>query len=292
MRDKSTPDERLAELAGRQHGVVGVGQLAPLGVDRRAVARRVAAGWLCRVHRGVYAVGRAPLSREGRWLAAVLACGECAALSYASAGALWGIRSTASARIDVTVPRGSGRRSNSRIRVHRPLEMPETTMKDGIRVTTPTQTLIDLSSVLPRPALERAIEAAEKLRLLDVDRLPPKLATLARAVEPELRSPLEALFLDLCRDHGLPRPRVNTVVEAFEVDFCWPDARLIVETDGHRHHATRGAFERDRARDAALTAAGWRVVRITHRRLVERPAEVAGLLRRLLSARSPSLATP
>jgi very-short-patch-repair endonuclease len=163
-----------------------------------------------------------------------------------------------------------------------------TAVRDGIPVTTPAQTLIDLSSVLPRPALERAIEAAEGLRLLDAARLPPQFAE----VELRLRSPLEARFLSLCKDSGLPQPRVNAVVEGLEVDFSWSDQRLIVETDSHRYHGTRAAFERDRERDAQLTAAGWRVVRITHRRLAHHPREVAALLERLLSARSLSLSTP
>src|SRR5262249_39204758 len=97
----------------------------------------------------------------------------------------------------------------------------------------------------------------------------------------------EARLLSLCRRRGLPRPRVNAVVEGLEVDFNWPEQRLIVETDGHRHHGTRAAFERDRARDAALVAGGWRGVRITPRRLTREADEVGDLLERLLSARSP-----
>jgi restriction endonuclease-like protein len=222
----------------------------------------------------------------------VLRCGPGAVLSHRSAAALWGIRATAAARADVTVPRDRGHRRNPGIVVHRPRRPAKGTIHNGIPVTTPTQTLIDLSSVLARPALERAFEAAESLRLLDVARLPPRLAEIAGAIDPRLRSPLEALFVSLCRELGLPPPQVNVVVEGLEVDFNWPDHALIVETDGHRHHGTRAAFERDRERDAQLTALGWRVVRITHRRLAARPREVGELLKRLLSGRSPSRATP
>jgi very-short-patch-repair endonuclease len=252
----------------------------------------VASGRLVLVHRGVYAVGHLPRSRETAWMAAVLACGRHAVLSHRSAAALWGIRPTAAARAEVTVPRTSGYRSSAKVIVHHPRRACTATVRDAIPVTTPTQTLIDLSSVLPRPALERALEAAETLRLLDVKSLPPQLAKIAGAVEPRLRSPLEAQFVRLCRRRGLPRPRVNAVVEGLEVDFSWPEQRLIVETDGHRHHGTRAAFERDRERDSALTAAGWRVVRVTHRRLAREPEAVGELLGRLLSGRSPSRATP
>jgi very-short-patch-repair endonuclease len=176
--------------------------------------------------------------------------------------------------------------------VHRPVRAVATTIQDAIPVTTPAQTLIDLSSVLSRPALQRAIEAAETLRLLDVSTLPRNLAELAGAIDPRLRSPLEARLLSLCRHRGLPSPRVNGVVEGLEVDFSWPEHRLIVETDGHRHHGTRAAFERDRERDALLTALGWRVVRITHRRVAQRSDEVGDLLELLLSGRSRSPSTP
>ena len=186
--------------------------------------------------------------------------------------------------------RDSGYRSTASVIVHRPVRPVKKTRRDGIPVTTPTQTLIDLSSVIPDAALARALEIAEQLRLLDFAKLPPRLAGLAGAIDPRLRSPLEAPFLDLCR--GVPQPRVNAVVEGLEVDFSWPEQRLVVETDGHRHHGTRAAFERDRERDAHLTALGRRVVRLTHRRVAERREEVAELLELLLSGRSPSRATP
>jgi hypothetical protein len=109
---------------------------------------------------------------------------------------------------------------------------------------------------------------AEALRL-DV-RVPaghPGAKRLAEASGHDLAtttgSPLEDAFLELCDRYGLPRPLVNARIEGFEVDFCWPERRLIVETDGYMHHGTRAAFERDRARDAALTARGWRVLRFT-----------------------------
>src|SRR4051794_32206741 len=189
MRDKVAP---LAEIAARQHGVVSIRQLAALGLDREAVRRRVADGRLHPLHRGVYAVGHTRLTREGRWMAAVLRCGPGAALSHRSAAALWRIRPTAAALIDVTVPRNRGHKPRRGIVVHRPRRPPVVTVRYAIAVTTPTQTLIDLSSVLPRSALERALEAAESARLLDLRSLPPRLAELAGAIDPRLRSPLGA----------------------------------------------------------------------------------------------------
>jgi predicted transcriptional regulator of viral defense system len=297
MRDSTTPrDVRLARLAAARHGVVSVAQLHELGFDRDAIARRVQAGRLHRLHRGVYAVGHTVLKREGRWLAAVLACGPGAALSHRSAAALWGIRATAAARIDVAVPHTSGCRSTARIVVHRSRRAVDTTVREAIPVTTPMQTLVDLATALPRRRLEKACEDAEALQLFDLNRLDarhPGAKRLLEIVETHdlgtmTRSELEDAFLELCDRHDIPRPLVNSRVEGFEVDFCWRAERLIVETDGRRH-ATLAAFERDRARDAMLIALGWRVMRITKRQLRRNPDQVAALV---LSARSPLLATP
>jgi uncharacterized protein DUF559/putative AbiEi antitoxin of type IV toxin-antitoxin system len=291
MRSPATPDRRLARLAGRQHGVVSRAQLYEMGFDNPGVERRSAAGRLHRLHRGAYAVGHTIVPPRGRWLAAVMACGPGAVLSHRSAAALWGIRPTAAARIDVTVPHTSGFRSTARIVVHRSRRPIEALRLDGIPVTTAGRTLADLATALPRRELEKAAETAEALKLhVVVDPSHPgakRLADIDHDLTYTTRSPLEDDFLALCDRFEIPRPRVNARVAGFEVDFCWPAERLIVETDGRRH-LTRAAFERDRVRDAVLTARGWRVMRVTSRQM-RRPRDVAA---RVLSARSPSLATP
>jgi len=307
MRDSTTPrDARLADLAARQHGVVSVADLRMLGFDRDSIARRVASGRLHRLHRGVYAVGHTVVNRHGHYLAAVMACGDGAVLSHRSAAALYGIRPSDAPRIDVTVSRISGVRTSARIVVHRPATPAERTRRHGIPVTTPGQTLADLALGLPRRALEKAAENAEALRLhVAVPAGHPGARRLAEAMAHDLgtttRSPLEDAFLELCDAHGIPRPLVNTVVEGVEVDFCWPGARLVVETDGHEHHGTRAAFERDRARDARLTALGWRVMRFTERQVLHDAASVAGVVlagregaawRNSLISRSRSPSTP
>jgi hypothetical protein len=165
MRSPATPDRRLARLAGRQHGVVSRAQLYEMGFDNPAVERRSAAGRLHRLHRGAYAVGHTIVPPRGRWLAAVMACGPGAVLSHRSAAALWGIRPTAAARIDVTVPHTSGFRSTARIVVHRSRRPIEALRLDGIPVTTAGRTLADLATALPRRELEKAAETAEALKL-------------------------------------------------------------------------------------------------------------------------------
>jgi hypothetical protein len=100
---------------------------------------------------------------------------------------------------------------------------------------------------------------------------------------PATRSELERRFLELCREAGLPRPAVNVVAAGFEVDALWPTQRLVVELDGHAFHGNRAAFERDRVRDAELQLAGYRVLRLTHRRLKDESATVARTVAALLA---------
>ena len=262
-------------------------QLRELGFDEAAVRRRVASGRLHRLYRGVYAVGHTILPREGRHLAAVLACGDGAALSHRSAAALWGIRASAAARFDVTVPHTSGVRSSAAIVVHRPRRRVETTRRHGIPITTPGQTLADLALALPRRPLEKAVEMAEVRKLhVAVPHGHPGAQRVRDAAAGGLvlttDSPLEDAFLALCDTYGIPRPLVQPIVEGYRVDFCWPELRLIVETDGYEHHGTRAAFERDRAKDAQLAVRGWRVLRFTQPQVRGEPASCAVVV---LSAR-------
>jgi very-short-patch-repair endonuclease len=293
-------ERSIATLAGRQHGVASRRQLRHLGLSDDAIDRRIAAGRLHRLHRGVYAVGHTVIGARGRWMAAVLACGDGAALSHEAAAALWGIRRRDAARIDVTVPTTAGRSQRPGLRIHRTrmLRPDEVTAADGIPVTTPARTLLDLAATLDTDALKRALDRAEILELTDY----PTLDAVARA-HPEhpgstrlrrtlrtyvagtvTRSSLEELFLALCRRHGLPAPRVNAYVCGFEVDFLFDEQRLVVETDGWRYHGTRQAFERDRDRDATLLLEGYRTLRVTYHRLQRAPDVVAATLKRLLAA--------
>ena len=153
-----------------------------------------------------------------------MACGAGAALSHGSAAALWGIRPSAAARFDVTVPRTSGVRTSSAIVIHRPRRRAGMTTLDGIPVTTPGQTLADLATALPRRPLEKAVEMAEAAGLhVVVPEEHPGAKRLAeathRALTTTTRSPLEDAFLELCDTYGIPRPRVNLIVDGYEVDF-------------------------------------------------------------------------
>jgi very-short-patch-repair endonuclease len=230
-------------------------------------------------------------------MAAVLSCGDAADLSHRSAGSHWGIARYDGTRIDVTTP--SQRRSRGRIRIHvARLHPDDRAVEDGIPVTSVARTLLDLAAIVGERRTERALERAEKLELLDLTAIEAvcrrsfghrglenlRLALGLYLPDDRTRSGLERDLVDFCRDHELPDPLINAIVAGHEVDALWPKARLVVELDGWEHHRDRAAFERDRIRDAELTLAGYRVIRITWRRLRDNPERVAALIRRALRA--------
>lgn len=293
-------DESIAELAGRQHGVVARRQLLALGLRREAIAVRLAAGRLHPLHRGVYAVGHLVLSREARWMAAVLACGPGAVLSYRSAAALWRMRDPGSHAIEVTTPR----KSRSRGAIHRHFSVlpeDEVTTERGIPVTTVPRTLFDLAATSSADVVEHALRESEYLRLHDrlaladlLDRYPGRrgcrvirecLRRRKSLPAGRARSWLEREFLPFLRRNGLPRPQLNAWLQVgerwFQVDCLWP-GRVVVELDGFAGHGTRAAFVADRARDRKLRVAGFGVTRIAPEQLDEEPEAIAADLRSLL----------
>ena len=294
MRPQHTAREVLvAELAARQHGVVAHSQLIALGFSRPGVQRRLRAGRLHSLHRGVYSVGHRLLSMNGRWMAAVLSCGDDALLSHRTAAALWQMLPSTGGQIDVTA---STRRRRPGVVVHEG-HHDDRTVVEGIPVTTVARTLLDLAEAAPA-RLERALEAAERMGFFDLrkveslmDRNPGRRgsrvleAALDSYRDPSLtRSELERRFLRLCRRAGLPAPATNIWIAGQEVDAVWCGKRLAVELDSHEFHRTRAAFERDRVRDGDLQLAGYRVLRVTHRRLRDEPRVVVSMVRSLLAA--------
>lgn len=238
-------------------------------------------------------------------MAAVLAAGPGSVVSHRSAAALWGLRPTAQPRLDVTAPRKLQSRAGLRLH-HAVLPADETTVHHGIPVTTAARTLLDLAAVVEPHALERALERAQALRLADSVALPDLLArypgrrgTVAvRAILDQgrlgtavTRSELEDAFLAFLDRFGLPRPAVNVVLQlrggSVEADCVWREQGVVVELDGYATHGTRSAFERDRARDRRLQAAGWRVVRVTWRALHRHSGPLASELAALLMAPVP-----
>jgi very-short-patch-repair endonuclease len=300
---EQTRDSRIADLADSQHGVVARRQLFAAGIGKEAVEGRLRSGRLHLLHRGVYAVGHRVLSREGRWMAAVLACGEGAVLSHRSAAALWGIRPPASRAIEVTTRSSS--RSQAGIQRHcAVLPADEVTTQLGIPVTIVPRTIFDLAGVVRSEAVESAVRQAEFHRLHDrlslhdlLDRHPRRRGSrsvrlaLARLEESsgQVESRLEERFLSFLDRYRLPRPQFNVWLEAggrrYRVDCLWPAQRQIVELDGWEGHSTRSAFRDDRARARRLRVAGYGITHLTWSQLDDEPEAIAADLKALLYKR-------
>jgi very-short-patch-repair endonuclease len=284
--------------------VVSRWQLLELGYSSHAIQHRIERGRLHRVGYGVHAVGRPELTTRGRWMAAVLSCGPGAALSHETAAGLWGIRPEPNGAIHVSVPVGRCP-SHAGITIHRRsnLRPEDVTSHEGIPVTSPICTLVDLAGRLTKDALEAAINEADKLDICHPARLRAAVEAMPlRQGRKALRkllerrtltladSALERRFLPLARRAGLPAPLAGCRVNGFKVDFYWPELRLVVETDGARYHRTPGQQTRDRRRDQTHTAAGLTPLRFTHAQVASEPDYVvrtlAAVARRLAAARA------
>jgi hypothetical protein len=265
------------------------------GLSEREIERRLEAGWLVLVHRGVYAVGHIALTDKSHLIAAVYACGEEALASHRAAGKLWGIL-RGGQPVEVTGPRSrelgkgfvlhrsrlihgqdralidispspaspapsstsptSSRKSGSRTRSRGRGQAPLRPQKGRVRPRPPTRTK-------GRHKLMRVLSAY-------------------RDVQPFTRSRGERFVLGMCEAHGLPKPHVNTWVDSEEVDFYWPEAKLVLEFDGEAVHRTTRAFHQDRGRDRSLAAKGTHLVRATER---DEAAILARELEQILAVR-------
>lgn len=287
-----------------QHGVVSNEQLAALGLNSRGVAHRVRRGALHRIYNGVSAVGHPLLTRKGRFMAAVLACGVGSALSHRSAGCHRGLRDDNRALIDVTSTTRRGRTIDG-ITAHSGATLlpRDVEIVDGIPCSTIARTLLDLADVINRRALERAIDRAEILRVFNMRDLTDvldrahgrrgatRLRTLLSEMQPgttTTRSELEEAFLRICRQAQTPPDATNVWIPypdggGAEADFLWRTRNLIVEVDGRETHATHHAFEQDRYRDQRLILLGWRVVRFSRRQVLYGADDVAATVATLLA---------
>lgn len=282
-------------LARKQHGVVTRDQLTSLGLTRHGIQHRIARGRLHLVRRGIYAVGRPELTPQGQWMAAVLACGGpgVAALSHSSAAALFKIGVEQVAAIEVS-RRSPDEIRPSGIRVHRRPALRDGWygVYEGIPITSPVQTLIDLATRHDTPRMERAMNEADHLGLVRTDDLRRALddhpgepgvarlrAIIDRATFRYTRSELERAFLPLARRAGLPSPLTSVYVNGYEVDFFFPEPGWVVEADSLTYHRTAAQQKKDHERDQIHTAAGLTTLRFTHGQIKYEPASVVRTLR-------------
>jgi very-short-patch-repair endonuclease len=270
----------LQARADRQRGLITYRQLRALGFSDAAIARRLELGRLHRIHRGVYAVGRRGLSREGTFLAAVLALGEDAALSHFAAAALWECWKRKTTPVDVTVPRHV--RSRPGIRVHGVDHLPAlaTTVHEGIPLTTPARTIRDLAGTMySERAFRRVVHEALARELVDlatlqaeIDGARPRCPGIARlraeitdGAKPT-RSGLEDEMVEMLRRHVVPSFETNVHVPGtpdwVEVDILFRAQRLVIEVDGAAWHSTPFRGELDAYKQTLVEATGHRVIRV------------------------------
>jgi len=280
---------QILAVAARRHGLVTTAQLLGCGWSKDVIAARVRRGWLRQRYRGVYLVG--PLETPHTpALAAVLACGDGALLSHYPAAVLWGLCPPLAGPMHVTLPAGAHARAG--IVVHRAALHPaDVTRCQGVPVTSAARTILDLAAT--ELEIDRPLNEARILRLVSdpslneqFSRYPRHRGTAALkeaadAAPGFTRSEAEHRALDLIRRAGLPEPETNVRIAGYEVDLLWRTERLIVEIDGYAFHSSRRSFERDRRKDQALLAAGFRTMRITWRQIEDQVAAVAAITRAL-----------
>jgi very-short-patch-repair endonuclease len=257
----------------------------------------------------VYAVGRLALSEHGRWMAAVLACGgdldaaggvrvagrSCSpvALSHGSAAALFGIGLEEAGRIEISTPSSNDRRVPG-VKFYRRQRLKPGwfIIWDGIPVTSPVQTLIDLAARHDRRTVERFVNEADRLRLIRTDALRKavvdhpgergvdRLRTiLDRRTFRYTRTELERDFIPIATAAGLPLPQTSVYVDGHEVDFYFPTINLVIETDGLTYHRTSSQQAKDLERDQDHEAAGTHALRFSHAQIKYEPDRVSRVLR-------------
>lgn len=292
IRAQTTPRLRsrmVHDVGSVQDSVIARSQLLELGFSGSAVQRRIDAGLLWPVLKGVYAIGRRDLGERGWWMAGLLACGKGSALSSWSAASCWDIAESQSGTPHIcTLDRS--KRSHGCLVVHRPryLSSEDLAIHRGLPVTSVARTLLDVASEASDARLRAYLDRAETLRIFDRAEFDDLLARAgghrgrARLVrcmptaEPQVtRSELERLFVELCRRFSIPLPEMNAVVGGYEVDAYWPSAGLVVELDGFEFHGSRRSFESDRRRDLALGALGIETMRLSYTMVVDGPTDVA-----------------
>jgi very-short-patch-repair endonuclease len=278
--------ERAAPLvAARQHGAIKTSQL---GISSASIRRWVQTGRLYRKYRGVYAYGHPNLSREGEWMAAILAAGDRSALTGLCGAVVMRLTDREPEEIDVVAPGHRRPQAGFRLRTCRNLDPRDITVVNRIPVTTVPRMLIDLSDDgEDADELANLIHEAAYLKIFSLSATRAAIArsngrhnldVLQEALRLHLsgsagtRSRLEKRFKRLVRGAGLPAPITNTIVNGFEVDAFWPPA-LCVEIDGPNHRRARTKTD-DRIRDAALRAAGYIVLRFTEDDVEIRPDKI------------------
>lgn len=281
-------------MASAQRGIVSLRQLDALGISRGSYEHRVEVGALHRVFPRVLSVVRPLLEPWAAETAALLYAGDNAVLSHETAAALWGLTAPPSFVAITLINRRI--RSQSGLSIHRvkSLDFRDVRLHNGFPVTGPARTLIDCAS---GPMTDRLLNEARVLQLAKDAEIEAAMdrccgrkgtASLRALLEAEretgfTRSRAERRLRQLVKAAGIERPIFNTHVIGLEADAYWPRLNLVIEVDGYGAHGHWAAFQRDRARDNKLVAAGFVVLRFTWHQLTQRPMQVVAEVVRTLA---------
>jgi predicted transcriptional regulator of viral defense system len=279
-------DGALGQFAAQHHGVFTCAHAALLGFTRQQIARRKAdARWLHR-HLGSYHVAGVPPSWKGELLAACWAGGFRAVASHRSAAAVWNLAGGRRSIQEITCPRWRRARHDGLV-VHesKAFDPVDAMMIEGIPVTTPERTLLDLGAVCHESVVEMALDAAEKRELVTLDSVRAAVRRLGRsgrngvgtlrrlldARSPDRNPPeseMETLMLQVIRRNGLPEPVTQYEIRRADqfvarVDAAYPQWHIAIEYDSYKHHTGQKAIDRDNDRRNKVIAAGWLPVSVT-----------------------------
>ena len=294
-------ERALSKQTAHQYGVATRAQILSAGVAERTLANRLRSRDWIRLLPAVYRVHPGPVWQQLLISAQLWGDGR-GVISHTSAALIWGFGDFSKDFVDMTFPRH--RDDKGHVRVHKSgLDEADVVGRGKFRLTSPIRTLIDLGGVVDEAPLEQALEDALRMRLVSVPALVTRLELMrirgrngvgalagileARGSVGPVESPLETRFARFVRDRRLPEPTRQLQLAMpgggrMRLDFAWPEYKVAVEVDGHKHHSDREVFQRDREKSNALILLGWRLLRITHYDLDRRPRQTAEMLRRIL----------
>jgi len=293
-------DLAVARIAATQMRAIRADRLAAAGMSWNAIAHRLERGVLRRLWHGIYLLGPDAPSYRTLARAGVLTCNDEAVISDAWASYFWGIEKDPP-RLPVDVTRTAGsHRGRKEVRVHRTLltDPRDFTTRLGLPITSPARTILDRAESLSDWQLEKEVAEAQVLNLVTIDSLKailtragrrkgvPKLRRILIESPGLTRSQYERILRRICREAGLPQPRTNYVLHGYEVDFYWPDQKVIVEVNPFSTHGHRGAHDKDTRKLTDLAARDYRVLCFTDKQLTDEPLYVAATISAALSTQS------
>lgn len=302
----------LTMMASDQFGVLTINQATNAGVSPSQIKRMVAAGLLARPHPGVLCLTAVPSTWDQRLNAALLHAGESAFASHRGAARAWDLEGSQHWPVVLTVPPGHRRRPRDVV-IYESVDLDpvDTTRRRGLRLATPTRTLIDLGAEVSEAALEVALDDALRRRLTTLPMLHEAIERLARPGRRgarhlrallEQRAQLdgwtdtgfETRMLRILRAGGLPTPQTQVAIYqpdgrfVMRVDMAYSDHLVGIEADSAKWHMDRARFEADRAKRSTAESLGWTILAFTHRQVKDQPDFVAETVARTLNRRGPA----